>query len=341
MSEFILAKKDGGESFNRNLVNCFFSGPKNRYYSKSILKYVKDVSQITSLGWCQFILEKLITSVRHYKESKATKGVHLYGPLFFLMVSSPIQQCSACAPSSSPILPLHKPDNEAQIPRTILVANASVIIEKEDHHEDVLLDQPNNVMKKDDSIPSYSLGLGLSQPDSQSPVPQTTSMPDPNTAGKRMMQTTGSKIPSPHNAKEPAQQSKQALSSEAQAKAATAKGGVKRTGVSKTNWWGESKVISQGEAHYAEQYREKIIIALTAKQAVEQKKGSLRADSVLQATNSSKPNLIKEVLPEKNDEKRVDAIRTPKKLEDVGPSDALRKRWPKNLPLAYYSLYVI
>ncbi|KAJ8426846.1 hypothetical protein Cgig2_010868 [Carnegiea gigantea] len=46
----ILAKKDGGESFKRNfiiyLANCFFSRPKNCYYSKSILKYVKDVNQM-------------------------------------------------------------------------------------------------------------------------------------------------------------------------------------------------------------------------------------------------------------------------------------------------------
>ena len=48
MPEFISAKKDSGENFKRNfiiyLVNYFFSGPKNRYYSKSILKYVKDMS---------------------------------------------------------------------------------------------------------------------------------------------------------------------------------------------------------------------------------------------------------------------------------------------------------
>jgi len=43
--EFIMAKKDGGESFKRNfiiyLVSSSFSGPKNRYCSKSILKFVK------------------------------------------------------------------------------------------------------------------------------------------------------------------------------------------------------------------------------------------------------------------------------------------------------------
>ncbi|KAJ8421090.1 hypothetical protein Cgig2_025553 [Carnegiea gigantea] len=68
--EFILAKKDEGESFKRNfivyLVNCFFNRAKNRYCSKSILKYVKDVNRFASLNWCQFVLDKLISSVRHY-----------------------------------------------------------------------------------------------------------------------------------------------------------------------------------------------------------------------------------------------------------------------------------
>jgi len=43
-----------------------------------------------------------------------------------------------------------------------MVADATVTIEKENHHEDVVLDQPSKAMKKDDSIRSYSLGLELS-----------------------------------------------------------------------------------------------------------------------------------------------------------------------------------
>ncbi|KAJ8422212.1 hypothetical protein Cgig2_000290 [Carnegiea gigantea] len=46
---------------------------ENRYYSRFILKHVMDVIQITSPNWCQFILDKLISIVRHYKESKAAK----------------------------------------------------------------------------------------------------------------------------------------------------------------------------------------------------------------------------------------------------------------------------
>ncbi|KAJ8424498.1 hypothetical protein Cgig2_020043 [Carnegiea gigantea] len=86
---FIPAKKAGCESFKRNviiyLVNYIFNGSKNCYCSKSMLKYVKDVTWITSLDWCQFVLDKLISSVRQYKETKATKGVHFDSPLFFLM----------------------------------------------------------------------------------------------------------------------------------------------------------------------------------------------------------------------------------------------------------------
>jgi len=40
-------------------------------------------------------------------------------------------------------------------------------------------------LKKDESIPSFSLCLGLSQPDSQSPALVSTSVPDPSTIGEK------------------------------------------------------------------------------------------------------------------------------------------------------------
>jgi len=40
-------------------------------------------------------------------------------------------------------------------------------------------------LKKDDNIPSFSLGLGLSQPASQSLVLTSTYMPDANTASEK------------------------------------------------------------------------------------------------------------------------------------------------------------
>ncbi|KAJ8425633.1 LOW QUALITY PROTEIN: hypothetical protein Cgig2_024288 [Carnegiea gigantea] len=163
MLGFILAKQDRGERFERNfiinLVSCFFGRPKNCYCGKSIFKYIEDVNQIAFLDCYQFILDKMITSVRRYKESKATKGVHFDAP-YFHFINKIVN------------IKFREPHELCH-----------VIVEKEDHCEDVVRDQPNNFMKKDDSIPSYSLGLGLSQPDSQSPIPQPTSMPDPNTAG--------------------------------------------------------------------------------------------------------------------------------------------------------------
>ena len=76
-------------------------------------------------------------------------------------------------------------------------------------------------------------------------------------------------------------------------------------------------------------------IAPTAKQAVEQKKRNPRAYSEQQEPDSCKLKLTKEVLHEKDHKKRVGTIRTLEKLEEVGLSNALRKRQPENLPTAY------
>ncbi|KAJ8425638.1 hypothetical protein Cgig2_024293 [Carnegiea gigantea] len=74
---------------------------------------------------------------------------------------------------------------------------------------------------------------------------------------------------------------------------------------------------------------------------LKRKKRSPNTDDDQHAIDSCKPKLTKEVLPEKDDEKRVGVARTPERLEEVGSTDALRKRQPDNLPLAYCSQYVI
>ncbi|KAJ8420795.1 hypothetical protein Cgig2_016838 [Carnegiea gigantea] len=261
--------KDGSESFKRNFiiyfVNCFFSRPKSRYYSKSILKFIKDVSQIASLDWCEFVMDKLITSVRHYKESTDAKGDKTSN--------------DSGAPSFSPTLSLHKLDSEDQISRTVLVADASVTIEKEDHHEDVVLAQQT-------IIPSYSLWLGLSQSDSQSPIPHTTSVPNPSTAG--FNEDDG----------------------------------------------------REDDDDVNRELRVKKLAKIKSKK-VEQKKGSPRAYSEQRAPHSRKPKLTKEVLLQKDHDRRVGTTRTLENSKEVGLSDALKKRQPENLPLAYCSLYVI
>jgi len=80
------------EELHHIFSELLFSGSKNRYYSKSLLIYIKNVNQIASLDWFQFVLDKLINSVRHYKETKDAKGMYFDGQFFFLMVSSPIKQ---------------------------------------------------------------------------------------------------------------------------------------------------------------------------------------------------------------------------------------------------------
>ncbi|KAJ8426181.1 hypothetical protein Cgig2_017109 [Carnegiea gigantea] len=69
-------------------------------------------------------------------------------------------------------------------------------------------------------------------------------------------------------------------------------------------------------------------IAPITRQPVEVMKGTPNASGEQEATNSKKLKLTKEVLPEKHDEKCLGATKTPEKLEEVEPSDALKKREP-------------
>ena len=97
MPDFILIEKDARgfkSNFIMYLVNCFFDESKNHYYSKSILKYMKDVNQIASLDWCQFILDKLIISVKYYKEKGYRRGGFQWSTIlldgeFFYSTSNP------------------------------------------------------------------------------------------------------------------------------------------------------------------------------------------------------------------------------------------------------------
>ncbi|KAJ8425628.1 hypothetical protein Cgig2_024283 [Carnegiea gigantea] len=116
----------------------------------------------------------------------------------------------------------------------------------------------------------------------------------------------------PHNTKEPAQQSKQALSL-----------------VAKDKQPQSEKTDNSPPARHE--------VAKQTKPTVHGESCKKTTKYAPQATNSSKLKLTKEVLPEKDDGKCVGVARTPKKLEEVGPSDALRKRQPNNLPLAYCS----
>jgi len=95
ISSFILDRIVGVKIIKKNfiiyLVNYFFSGLKNHYYNRSFLTNMKDVNQISSLNWRQFIIDKLLKGVKHCKENTIAKGASFYGPLFFLMVSSPLE----------------------------------------------------------------------------------------------------------------------------------------------------------------------------------------------------------------------------------------------------------
>ncbi|KAJ8420909.1 hypothetical protein Cgig2_007765 [Carnegiea gigantea] len=116
MQKFILTKKDKVESFKTNfiifLVNCFFGESKNRYYSKLVLKHVKDVNQIASL-----------------QPNKDDDG-----------------------PSFSAKLALSQPDSEALILANTSMVDSSVGVDREEHREDVLIDQAKHELKKDEAF---------------------------------------------------------------------------------------------------------------------------------------------------------------------------------------------
>ncbi|KAJ8431997.1 hypothetical protein Cgig2_005926 [Carnegiea gigantea] len=316
--------------------------PRNspEYRSSFWPKKTRDMSQIASLDWCQFVVDKLMTGVRHYKESTDTKGVHFDGPLFFLMYgksedlrkirdearemfvliyndaaqksqreaqgfnadvmkdvvvdlhSAHKANNDLCAPSLSPTVPLDELDDEADIPKDTLVFDANIIVKKEEHHEAMVLDH---------SMLSYSLGLGLSQSDSQSPVPQNTCVPDLSTAAVEEYNV----IKDDNNGaplRFPLRNTSQKKSKEGN-KPASKKGEVRKQSIK------IKKSTLQQQT--------------TGLKLVEQNKGSPRAFD-------KKPKLTKEVLPEKHDEKHLGAVRTPEKLED-----------PNNLPLTCCSPYVI
>ncbi|KAJ8420707.1 hypothetical protein Cgig2_000530 [Carnegiea gigantea] len=252
---------------------------ENRYCNKSILKYLKDVNEIVSLDWCQFVLDKLITSVRHYKESIAAKG----------KVNDDL-----CAPSFSPTILLDKLDGKAEISGDTFVSDASIIIKKEEHHEDVVLDQPKNIIKKDHSMPSYSLGLGLSQLDNQSPVPQNTPMPDPRTA----------------------------VVNQDYGIADDDDGAPFRIPFRSTSQVNRELIVKKPAEKKPKEDDEP---ASERGEAIEHNNRSPKASDEQVATDSKKPKLTKE-----------GAARTPKKLEEVGPSYTLKKQQPR-----YYSPHVI
>ncbi|KAJ8433431.1 hypothetical protein Cgig2_024767 [Carnegiea gigantea] len=111
------------------LVNYFFSRLKNRYCSKSVLEYVKDVNRIALLDWCQFVLDKLINSVRHYKEIEAVKR-------------RPLSECAKERNKDDSILlcslglGLSESDRQTPVAQSIFMPDPKTIGEKHDANED-------------------------------------------------------------------------------------------------------------------------------------------------------------------------------------------------------------
>ncbi|KAJ8433019.1 hypothetical protein Cgig2_015446 [Carnegiea gigantea] len=107
-----------------------------RYYSKSILKYVKDIWDEVREMFISFY-DAAIQKSQREAQGFTTKVVK---EAFADLQSAHKASNDLCASSFNPALPLDKPDGEAEIPGDTLVSDASIIVEKEEHCEDAVLD---------------------------------------------------------------------------------------------------------------------------------------------------------------------------------------------------------
>ncbi|KAJ8421665.1 hypothetical protein Cgig2_007970 [Carnegiea gigantea] len=148
MSEFILAKKDGGESFKRNFI---------------IYLWIEEL-----------LLQQVCPEICEECELDRI-------PRLMPVRTGQQPNRDNVGPSFSPTLALSGPNSEAQILVTTSMVNASISVDKEEHRENILMDQAKKEMKRDDSLPSFSVGLGLSQPN----ILKTTFVLDPNITGKK------------------------------------------------------------------------------------------------------------------------------------------------------------
>ncbi|KAJ8420611.1 hypothetical protein Cgig2_023945 [Carnegiea gigantea] len=253
-----------------------------------------------------------------------------------------------CASSFNPILPLDKPDGEAEISRDTLTTSVP-------DPSTAGVNEDDGIQDDDDGAPlrfplrntsQVNRELSIKKPAKKKPKEGDEISSKKGEVIKQSIkikkstmqqQTTGSKVPSPRNTKELAALSKEALSLEAERKQPH----VEKTDnnlAARHEAGKPTKPAVHGEgskqrAKYAtakQPGRQQQKLPSNA-QSLEQKKGSATAYDKQEATDSRKPKLRKEVVPKKHDEKRLGATRTPKKAIEC----------TENLPLAYCLLYVI
>ncbi|KAJ8426827.1 LOW QUALITY PROTEIN: hypothetical protein Cgig2_022608 [Carnegiea gigantea] len=163
----------------------------------------------------------------------------------------------------------------------------------------MVLDQAKSVTKKDHSMLSYSLGLGLN---SQSPVPHNTSVPDPSTA--MINEDDGIEDDDDSTPFRIPLRSTSQVNCELNVKKPSDK--KPKEGDKPASKKGEQQTTSSKVPH-------------NAKELAGQRKQTLSLEAERKQPHAEKTNSIR----------------------GSRPLDALKKRQPENLPLAYCSSYVI
>ncbi|KAJ8430653.1 LOW QUALITY PROTEIN: hypothetical protein Cgig2_000644 [Carnegiea gigantea] len=214
MPKFILAKKDGGESFKRNfiiyLMNYFFSGSKNRYCSNSVLKYVKDhahekekekeglPNKPTEKGPLKRKFGKNNIDKPLTKKAKREKSFE-----HMLMDQAKKEMNNdGSIPSFNIWLGLSQPDNQS--PSTYVPDPKTA---REKHHTNEDDDDANHDLSIKKTTENKSKARDKPSSKNGDVRNPAIRIKEPTTQG-----TTSSKAPSPHTAKDQPQQSKQAVS---------------------------------------------------------------------------------------------------------------------------------
>ncbi|KAJ8423723.1 LOW QUALITY PROTEIN: hypothetical protein Cgig2_010288 [Carnegiea gigantea] len=219
--DFTLAKTDREKSFKRNfIIHLWIEEP---LYSRSFLKNVKDVNKITFLNWCQFIVDKLIDAMGHYKESKAAKGLH-FNLLFFLMAQvKPKSVKEGNGPTFNLELGLSQRKIQSPIAMSTSTADANISVATSTSvpHAKITGGKDDDHQEENNAPLTFTLreSTQANRDLSIKKVPYNKSKADEKSARQNIMPkmiikikksiANGTKAPSPPATKHPTQQSKQ------------------------------------------------------------------------------------------------------------------------------------
>ncbi|KAL3613345.1 hypothetical protein CASFOL_042800 [Castilleja foliolosa] len=94
MEESLTERQDFGDDFKRDfvvvVVTSLFHSKKDRNVNLRILDSLYDVNEIKNLNWCAYVIQKLLSTVNDWRNSKAIKP-WFTGPSLLLMFKAHVR----------------------------------------------------------------------------------------------------------------------------------------------------------------------------------------------------------------------------------------------------------